>query len=66
MDLTDPRPVIPDDWSKDQRDLVKRMLIKDPVERIRMKEIRVGPFVCPDQAGADIRRTHGRPTRAPR
>jgi serine/threonine protein kinase len=66
MDLTNARPELPDDWSKDQRDLVKRMLIKDPVERIRMKEIRVGPFSVAYQACSDVRRTHGRPTRAPR
>jgi [calcium/calmodulin-dependent protein kinase] kinase len=39
----DDRPLIPTDWPHDQADLVKRMLIKNPTDRIRMRDIRVRP-----------------------
>jgi serine/threonine protein kinase len=38
---SDDRPLIPTSWSHDQADLVKRMLIKNPTNRIRMNDIRV-------------------------
>jgi len=41
--VADDRPLIPTDWPHDQADLVKRMLIKNPTDRIRMRDIRVCP-----------------------
>jgi hypothetical protein len=41
----DARPLIPTDWPHDQADLVKRMLIKNPTDRIRMRDIRVRPSI---------------------
>jgi hypothetical protein len=40
------RPLIPTDWPHDQADLVKRMLIKNPTDRIRMRDIRVRPSMA--------------------
>lgn len=49
------RPLIPTDWSREQADLVKRMLIKNPADRIRMSDIRVSYRV----EYADGSHTHG-------
>jgi [calcium/calmodulin-dependent protein kinase] kinase len=48
------RPLIPADWSHDQADLVKRMLIKDPEQRIRMWEIRTHSWTTESGAEAMI------------
>lgn len=49
------RPEIPDDWDDDLKDLMVRFLDKNPMERIRMLQIRVSQPSTP----ADRQISHG-------